>query len=117
MMEKKPRTPRSFIPTPRTPRFVFDKDSTKDFGGMVIDRKVTIDAINNPSGRARKQRPSFGNAPKKEVPAKPKFGGRGGMGNKEARANKSNRGPGGPGASMKKVAKKRPPFIVDTFKG
>jgi hypothetical protein len=104
-------------PVGRKVKFKFDSDSTKDFGGMVIDRKVTIDAINKPS-RARKERPSFGGKPKKEVVAPPKPGGRGGMGNKEARANKVNRGPGGPGASMvKKTAKKRAPFVVDTFKG
>lgn len=34
MMERKPR----FGINP--PKFVFDKDSTKEFGGMVIDRKA-----------------------------------------------------------------------------
>lgn len=118
MMGKKKYT---IDPVGRKVKFKFDSDSTKDFGGMVIDRKVTIDAINKPS-RARKERPSFGGKPKKEVVTPPKPGGRGGMGNKEARAKYGSssgrgRGPGGPGASMKKPAKKRAPFVVDTFKG
>jgi hypothetical protein len=36
MMERKPR----FSINPPAPKFVFDKDSTKEFGGMVIDRKL-----------------------------------------------------------------------------
>lgn len=120
MMDKKPRSPRSFVPTPKSPRFVFDRDSTKDFGGMVIDRKVTIDAINK-SSRTRKERPSFGGKPKKDVVAPPKggpngAGNRAGMGNKQSNKNRSYGGPGGPNAAERfknRKTKKRPPIVID----
>lgn len=104
-------------PVGRGIKFKFDKESTKDFGGMVVDRKSSTE------GRIPRQQPVVGGKPKNEDVARRKGGaGRSmGMGNKNNAMNKDNRGPGGPGGSrsgrVKKVAKKRPPFVVDTFKG
>lgn len=120
MMGKKKYT---IDPVGRNVKFKFDKDSTKDFGGMVIDRKVTIDAINKPTGPVRKERPSFGGKPKKTVVTPPKGGpnggSRSGMGNKNNAMNKdAGRGSAADRwakyrSDRKKSVKKRPPIVID----
>lgn len=128
MMERKPRF--GINPPSRDIKFKFDKESTKDFGGMVIDRKVTVDATSKPSRRPKERPVSSGvhkrAAAKAAAEAKlanlPKPGSSRRIGNKELAMEQ---GKGGRGAdrytkyraNSKKSTKKRPPFIIDTFKG
>lgn len=105
-------------PVGRDIKFKFDKDSTKDFGGMIVDRKPSTE------GRIPRQKPVTGSGkPRKDVVTPPKGGSGMAMGNREQRNR--NQAPSSKAADRykqmmlkrKKSAKKRPPFIVDTFKG
>lgn len=59
MMERKPRF--GINPPSRDIKFKFDKESTKDFGGMIVDRKIgqAAKAKANPYSQQAKPKGKF----------------------------------------------------------